>query len=536
MGVLRVGEGHFGDIGSAVAAAREGDTVEIAPGVYREQITVDKPIELRAAGVVTVSGDGTPLTLRASATVRGLSISCDGADAVVVEGRDVAPTVDRCVLSARAGVALTATAGASPTVRECQIVHATRGVVVHGEGTTATIRQTRIEDAGRAAVAVSGGARVTVTECEVDGGGTGLEVDGGTLVAADVIVTAVGGAGIRVVAGEGTFTRCWVTDAAEWGVWVGGGRAVLDQCDATNGRGGGFHLAGGDITLTGCLAHDNIAEGFRLQADAKLTACASYANGVDDGVGVQHGAPAPTGAESMEPANPPFDTVVARLTGDLAAMRAEAEAKMWRRADRLAAARLLAPLNERVERLRRLAAKAPGAPLTDPDDKATARAVLDEIEERRQALRALLDKRGGDGSLDDLLAELDALIGLAEVKAEVRTLVDIIAVGQRRAEAGLKAPPMSRHLVFTGRPGTGKTTVARLYGRILAALGLLGEGHLVEVSRVDLVAEYVGHTAVRTKAAFDRARAVACCSSTKPMRCLQWTVVATLARRRSPRS
>ncbi|MEJ3749926.1 AAA family ATPase, partial [Actinomycetes bacterium KLBMP 9797] len=104
------------------------------------------------------------------------------------------------------------------------------------------------------------------------------------------------------------------------------------------------------------------------------------------------------------------------------------------------------------------------------------------------------------------LAELDALIGLAEVKAEVRTLIDIIKVGERRARAGLKTPPLSRHLVFTGNPGTGKTTVARLYGRILAALGLLEKGHLVEAARVDLVAEHVGGTAVKTKAAFDRAR------------------------------
>ena len=137
----------------------------------------------------------------------------------------------------------------------------------------------------------------------------------------------------------------------------------------------------------------------------------------------------------------------------------------------------------------------------DDDDKKekVTEAQIGQSDERKDSVQR------HDVLEGDPMEELESLTGMPEVKQEVRSLANFIKVQKQREAQGLKTPQISYHLVFTGSPGTGKTTVARIIARIYKDLGVLKSGHLVETDRSGLIAEYVGQTGVKTNHLCDSA-------------------------------
>lgn len=132
------------------------------------------------------------------------------------------------------------------------------------------------------------------------------------------------------------------------------------------------------------------------------------------------------------------------------------------------------------------------------DDKQDISSEKTSKEKEAKAAATESEAAEPEKTADELLAEMDALVGLDTVKKDIRSMINFIRVCKLREERGMKAPKLSYHMVFSGNPGTGKTTIARMLAQLYKAIGVLPKGQLVEVDRSGLIAGYQGQTAIKT--------------------------------------
>ncbi|WFE25945.1 AAA family ATPase [Solwaraspora sp. WMMD791] len=353
-----------------------------------------------------------------------------------------------------------------------------------------------VNDRRIAVVAAQGPGSVTVDASS--GTYPTVSANGGAVELRDLVLRAGDAPAVAVDRAELTMSGCRLHAGFGAGVTIGGrSRFALTRCTVSGAR-YGLVVEDADGTVDGCEFTDLAEDGVIVRIGAAPTIRASTISGCGNrGVYVyQHG-------------RPTLETCEISGTGGAGVAVAHQSAPTLRRC------RIRDTGGPAVSfgrgcggSVEECSTENTATPAFEVADGADPTIVTGTASRRAVFGAAAAQHSGGQDTAraDELLAELDAMVGLESVKDEVRSLIDEIQVNEWRRGAGLPVSAVSHHLIFAGAPGTGKTTVARIYGELLAALAVLPGGPFKEVSRRDLVGQYLGHTAEKTAAVFEQAR------------------------------
>ncbi|SDP98216.1 right-handed parallel beta-helix repeat-containing protein [Lentzea jiangxiensis] len=424
---------------------------------------------------------GIALEEGSSTTIRDTAVR--GTAAGVLLRTNASPVLEECHVSDTTGTGITVSGGAAPVLRRCRVTRtADAGIRVTGRS-LGVFEECEVFDVNGAGIHVDEASNPVFTHTSVHGGtGPGLLVTDGAAPEFDgADVRDVAGAGMRVeTTANPLLRRAVLASCGGSGVEVASdGRGRLEDCEIRDTGQNGLHVSdGGRPQATSSRVRSAGAAGVSVAPGgvASMRHCEVSGAG-EDGV-VVHDGGALMMAQSVVRDSNRHGVLVqvggrAVLTGDRLTNNGK-DGVHVDSADAVSVVNCGASGNsgsglrvtERGNRtsVENLTSTANG----DPDELPTGRQQAEPDDD------------------NEVLRKLEALAGLTEVKRQVRTLVQL---NRRAHRYGLHAPPDGRHLIFTGPPGTGKTTVARVYGGILAEFGILRSGHLVEVTRAELVAE-----------------------------------------------